>query len=124
MEPRNTRYIARAAVERLRLTHQPARAFDETELVGKFRSGNKTRSLALRVRRQGGRALEGRTRDRECATSGGQPGVLFERGSDALVRPYGCHGAVPELTLRIDDDLGERPVHLENFLGGGRLTDS
>ena len=66
----------------------------------------------------------GRTRNCYRATSGGQAGVLFERGSDALIRSLGCHGAMPELTLRIGDHLGESPVHLTNLLGGGRLTDS
>src|SRR5256884_3437672 len=30
---------------------------------------------------------------------------------------------VPDLTLRISDDLGESSVHLKNLLRGGRLTD-
>src|SRR5207302_1818623 len=31
---------------------------------------------------------------------------------------------MPELTLWIGDDLAESPVHLENLLGRGGLTDS
>src|SRR5260370_36243403 len=50
--------------------------------------------------------------------------MLFERGGDALVGFLGCHGTVPELTLRIGDHLGESPVHLKNLLRRGRLTDS
>src|SRR5258708_36179483 len=106
-----------------RCIYQPASPFDETELIGDLRGGHKTCSLASWVRRQGGCALEGRARSRDRATHGGQAAVLFERGSDALVRPLGCHGAVPEPALRIGDGVGESPVHLKNFLGGGRLTD-
>src|SRR5260370_37525443 len=50
--------------------------------------------------------------------------MLFERGGDALVGFLGCHGTVPELTLRIGAHLGESTVHLKNLLGRGRLTDS
>src|SRR5712692_7947101 len=50
--------------------------------------------------------------------------MLFERGGDVLIGSLGCHGAMPELTLRIGDHIGESLVHLKNLLRGGRLTDS
>src|SRR5258708_19198173 len=107
-----------------RCIYQTASTFAETELIGDLGGGHKTCSLASWVRRQGSSALEGRARYRDRATRGGQAAVLFERGSDALVRPLGRHGAVPEAALRICDHLGESPVHLKNLLGRGRLKDS
>ena len=88
-EPGKPRQVAVAEIERHRLIDQPASTFDETEVIGNLRRGDKARSLLWRVRRQCGCALQGRTRDGDGATGGGQAGVLLERGGDVLVGSLG-----------------------------------
>ena len=113
--------MQRVEVQRLGPLDQPAHGRREPELIGNLRGRYDSRALPVRIRGEGGGALQSGAGDGNRAAPLHRTSMVFQGRGDRLIWPIGRHRPMPQPALGVIHDGGQGGIGCLDLCGSSGL---